>query len=417
VVVVLLGVLADRSFRRGEDIAVAAIVLGVAALIAIAAGVISWLVTRYRVEGDHLRIESGWVVRRSRRVPLARLQAIDVVRPLLARAFGLAELKLEVVGHSKAEAPLAYLREDEAQRLRARLIALAAGWHEETPTAPEQVLVVVPAGPLIASTLLMTPAFVMVGFVVMLVVIAFISWQVAIGVGAAVFGIALTTVSLAWRRVSMEWDFRLAVAPDGLRLRHGLLETRVQTIPPGRIQALRFVEPIAWRPFGWVRVEVDVAGYHAKGGRGNAIERRATSALLPIAPRSLAVAIVSRVTDGVDLAQLVLPRPPRRARFRSPLAWHNLGVAWSGAHAVTRTGILTRRTDVVPQTKLQSMRLEQGPWQRRLRLASVAFDTAGRNVHAVARHRDADEAERLVYDAATRARAARAADIRTGRIS
>ena len=73
---------------------------------------------------------------------------------------------------------------------------------------------------------------------------------------------------------------------------------------------------------------------------------------------------------------------------------------------------LTRRTDVVAQTKLQSLRLEQGPWQRRLRLASVSFDTAGRNVHAVAKHRDAVEAERLVYDGAERARQARAADIR-----
>ena len=53
---------------------------------------VSWLVTRWRVEAGVLRVDSGLIRRTSERFPLSQIQAIDVVRPGLARVFGLAEL-------------------------------------------------------------------------------------------------------------------------------------------------------------------------------------------------------------------------------------------------------------------------------------------------------------------------------------
>jgi putative membrane protein len=47
----------------------------------------------------------------------------------------------------------------------------------------------------------------------------------------------------------------------------------------------------------------------------------------------------------------------------------------------------------VPLVKAQSFRRVQGPVQRRLRLASVHVDTAGRSVHATLRDRDVREAD------------------------
>jgi putative membrane protein len=64
----------------------------------VAYAVITWLVTGYHLVGRELRIYDGVLVRRSRAIPLERLQAVEVVRPLLARIAGLAELRLEVVG-------------------------------------------------------------------------------------------------------------------------------------------------------------------------------------------------------------------------------------------------------------------------------------------------------------------------------
>jgi putative membrane protein len=234
---------------------------------------------------------------------------------------------------------------------------------------------------------------------------------------------ALLTVG---RRFAIEFGFTVAASPDGLRLRHGLLETRSQTVPDGRVQAVRIVEPLLWRPLGWVRVEVDVAGY--RRGHG-AEERIATSALLPVAPRADADAVLGLVFrdlfrsgpggpagdgggsgangGGLRLDALPTAPPPRRALLRAPLSWHFLGFAVDARWAVSSGGRLRRTTDVVPHGKVQSLRLVQGPVSRRLRLATVHLDTAGRDVHAAARFRDAAEAGRLLGELTDLARARR----------
>ena len=62
----------------------------------------------------------------------------------------------------------------------------------------------------------------------------------------------------------------------------------------------------------------------------------------------------------------------------------------------------------VPLAKTQSLRRVQGPVQRRLRVASVHVDTAGRSVHATLRDRDTAEADRALVELTELARAARA---------
>ena len=60
----------------------------------------------------------------------------------------------------------------------------------------------------------------------------------------------------------------------------------------------------------------------------------------------------------------------------------------------------------MPYARLQSVRVVQGPIQRRLRLATVYADTAGGLTPAAA-DRDLDEAWALAAELATRARLAR----------
>jgi len=72
--------------------------------------------------------------------------------------------------------------------------------------------------------------------------------------------------------------------------------------------------------------------------------------------------------------------------------------------------VLTTTTEVVPLARVQSLRLSQGPLQRRLGLTSLHVDTAGRRLPGtVAPHRGDAEAARLLADTTTLARAARAA--------
>ena len=59
---------------------------------------------------------------------------------------------------------------------------------------------------------------------------------------------------------SAEYDWTVGESPDGLRLDHGLLDRAHETVPPGRVQTVRIVEPLLWRRRGWVRVELEIAG-------------------------------------------------------------------------------------------------------------------------------------------------------------
>jgi len=234
-------------------------------------------------------------------------------------------------------------------------------------------------------------------------VVAAVEPRALSAVAAAALPALLGSGGFTLRQLSSEWGFTVADAPDGMRLRHGLFETRQQTIPRGRVQAVRLVEPVLWRPLGWVRVEVDVAGYGSSGQE----EQARTRALVPVAERWLADAVLRRVLDGVDLERLRTARPPRRARWLAPLSWHHLGVAVDARSTVTSSGVLRRVTDVVPHAKVQSLRLVEGPLQRRFGVVDLHLDTAGRYVAGVAAHRDAAEARDLLEDLVVLTRRAR----------
>jgi putative membrane protein len=360
----------------------------------------SWRTTTYRVGDEDLRLETGVFRKRSRRVRLDRLQAVDVVRPFIARVLGLAELRLEVAGGSSSEAPLAYLSEQDALRLRAELLARAAGLHHETPEAPEVVLLQVPLARLVEATV---RSVAVIGGVISLAVVV----AVAIVVGewsvlTFLVPFGLTVVPVTVRQILAHFGFTVAESPDGLRLRHGLIETRSQTVPPGRVQAVRIVEPWLWRSQDWVRIDVDVAGYVGEN------QNRAAT-LCPVAPRAEALRVLARVLPGVDISAVPLTGVPEQARWLDPVAWRQLGVGADERVLVTRTGRFTRVTDVVLHEKVQSVRLTQGPVQRRLGLASVHLDTTPGPVNATAAHRPAGAARALVDAEVARARVARAA--------
>lgn len=378
-----------------------------AAGVLVALGGVSWLVTRWRIEGGDLRIETGLIRRSSLRFPLSQIQAIDTVQPLLARMFGLAELRLRMGGSSGKSGRLAYLTADEADVLRARLLALARGEAGEAPApavpAGETVLVTVPTGRLIASLLISNAGLlveaVLLGLLLTLV-LAPAAAVAVIGAGAfSLFGLA----TAIWQRFNSDYRLTVAEAPDGLRLRSGLLETTAETIRPGRVQAMRMVEPILWRPLGWCRFEVDVAGKQRRKGE-NSSEGRRLRTLLPVGRRAEAQALLDRLLP--DAAQERLAAPAR-ARLKTPLRFHNLAWGMTTAGVVTTSGRIGRTTDWVPLEKVQSLRLVQGPAQRRLGLATIHLDTAGRNIDAAIRDRDAAEADRALAVLIESCRAAR----------
>ncbi|MEV0427755.1 PH domain-containing protein [Micromonospora sp. NPDC050495] len=382
--------------------------------------IVSWWNTGYHVVGRELRVHEGLLWRRTRAIPLERLQAVEVVRPLLAQLTGLAELRLEVVGGGKTEAPLAYLSVAEATALRQRLLAVAGRPPQPVPTDTPPALVPTGAEPvpppapagrrlhtvrnadLLVSQLLTPQAF-LLPFGVAFVVAQFLSegsWSF-IAVAStltAMAGVLLQPV----RRVLDDWGFRLDREDGTLRVRNGLLETRVQTVPLHRVQTVGVTWPLLWRMKGWLRLRLEVAGYSA----AEPDDRNRPDRLLPVGDAGTATLIVAEVLPGVRLDALPSTTPPRRARWLRPLSWRAVGAGLDEQVFVARSGLLTRRLTLVPYARIQSVRVTQGPAQRRLRLATVHTDTAGGS-GAAAPDRDLGEAWELAAELTARAHAAR----------
>ena len=398
-VIIFAGTLTPGS-HDSETGVITRLVLGV---LVVAFGGISWLVTRWRIEGNDLRIETGLVRRNSLRFPLAQIQAIDVVRPMLARVFGLAELRLRMGGATAGHARLAYLAAGEADTVREQLLALSRGAAPQADQPPERLLLSLPTGRLVASILVGSPTvtFLVLGSV--FVTAAALSPKAAIAILSSSGAIAIGLVTFFWRRLNGGYHLTVAEAHDGLRVRSGLLDTTAETIPRGRVQAVRMVEPLLWRPFGWCRLEVDVAGRQHRGGE-NSPERQQLREVLPVGTRAEAQRLLGRILPDAPVER---SRPPERARWKAPFRYHYLSWGHNERCAVTTTGRVARVTSWVPLTKVQSLRLVQGPVQRRLRLATIYLDTAGRAVHAAIRDRDADEARAQLGELTVLSRSAR----------
>ncbi|WP_327263753.1 PH domain-containing protein [Streptomyces sp. NBC_01232] len=398
-----VGVIAQQGDQAGRWLADLSALLRLAAFAGLilvfgAYGFLSWWFTHYAVTDTELRIRSGLFFRRTAHIRLDRLQAVDVTRPLLARLTGVASLRLDVIGTEDKD-QLSFLSEKQAVALRAELLARAAGFAPEEAVrlgeAPERELLRVSPRELAVSLLLSLGVWALLapGLIVPAVV-----WWLSSSPVAAIIAM-LPLLGAVWTgtvgRFLTEFDWRVAESPDGLRLDHGMLDRAHETVPPGRVQSVRIVEPLLWRRRGLVRVELAVAGSK-------------NTVLVPVASRAAAYAVIARVLPGVDLAALSFSGSPRTgSRWVVPVWWKGYGLAVSPEVFAARHGRLCRRTEIVPHAKVQSVRFAQGPWARARGVADVHVDT-GANCTVTARLRPAPEAATLLYAQAARSRTSRA---------
>jgi putative membrane protein len=415
IVFLVLVIFIANHHGEGGDLIVNVLIVGVV----LAGGLVSWLVTRWQVADGVLRIETGLVRRQSRRFPLSQVQAIDVVQTGLARVLGLAELRLRMAGADSSGGRLASLPLAQAQQLRYRLLsmarapgAVAAGGPAAAagPTGrsgppapdrgPERLLFRVQPVRL-AGAIILSRTGAIAG-----VVIAAVASVVAVtghvAVVAPFLTLALGLVLTVWRQFNSEYGTAVAAAADGLRLRSGLVQTTAETIRPGRVQAVRLVQPLVWRPLGWCRLEVDVAGPRQR--RENQSESQRLRALIPVGSRSDAEQMIGEL---LSTQPAPTQRAPRSARWKAPLTYHFLAWGSDDRYVVAARGRVCQKTTWVPLEKVQSVRWVQGPVQRRLGLASVRLDVAGKRVTASIEDRDAAEAAEILGRLPGLARSAR----------
>ncbi|MFI7483999.1 PH domain-containing protein [Kocuria sp. M1R5S2] len=377
-------------------------------LAATAVVLVSWWFTRYQVTAEHVRVRSGVLFRQERQARLDRVQAIDIHRPFLPRLLGLAQLTFEVADAGQSAVALSYLTHAQARALRTELLGrLGPGTRGPAPAAPagmpagmpgtgpvrrpapwaaagddEQPVLAVPVDRLLGSVLASGSAVVLAVLLAAAPVAVVLDPVSGPALLAAWLPGLLSFGAVAYRRFEQGYRFRLLRIPEGMRVRYGLFSVRSQTVPAGRIQAVGVDHPLLWRPFGWCRVRVNVAGYGPGAGENDAMR----STLLPVGTlaevRTVLRLALPRASEA-DLAVLLgeglhgigahgrYTTSPRRARWLDPLVHRRTGFAATEQLLAVRSGRLTRRTAVLPHEKTQSVAVHQGPLERALGLADV----------------------------------------------
>jgi putative membrane protein len=404
--------------------------LGMLLLAVLGAGAIygyaSWLRTRYWIEDDELRIDTGVIYHQSRRIRIDRLQGIDIVQPFVARLFGLAELKMDVAGGDR-EGSLAFMPLAEAHQLRETLLARrdavrrarlpepADGTEGATTSQPDWAppdrdIAVLDLPTLLQSMLL---SWETVGLVVGGLVFAAAMALNGVVVVAPALPVFAGYGILQVRKLSAYYGFTVSQTRVGLQVRRGLLERSTQTIALARVQGVVVSEPLLWRRMGWAKLDVSIAGY---GGGTETEGGPSSTTVMPVAPRPLVMELARHLLRGddqgdpeVDPDGLLMTQPPRQARWLDPVSRRFM---WAGVGQdliASREGLLTRRTHVARHARVQSLRLSQGPVQRRLGLADLHVDSPPGPVQVRARHRPVAEARALLEQEGALARAARLA--------
>ncbi|PWD50602.1 hypothetical protein C8046_08010 [Serinibacter arcticus] len=447
-------------------------VILVATLIGLTYSYFAWRRTEYAITTEAVVQRSGIFFRKERVARLTRIQAVEVTQPILGRIFGFAGIKVESAGGAEANMSLAYLTMDEASDVRNEILARAAGVDIDSvedadlegatspaevadavvgadgvtapavdgaaptgpakpanlanparparpagrrlaPEAPEHQVFALPAGRLVGS-LLAHGATVGVVLGVTGVVVGGLLSGGGEWIFSSLFGL-LGAVGFLWSRFSTEFNFRVATSPDGLRVRHGLLETKARTIPPGRIQALTVLQGPIWRRFGWWRARLTLAS------QGTSSDGTETSdVLLPVGSSDELIMLIRLAVPelededlpvlqagltGIDDGEGWVPSP-RRARWLDPIAYRRNAFRVLGSVIALRKGRIFRELSIVPHERTQSLGVTQGPLERRLRLVSFTPHSSG-SIEPSLPHLDAGVAAQLLVEQAERARSAR----------
>lgn len=360
---------------------------------------LEWTRTRYAADSYAVYLQHGIITKRERIARLNRVQAVDVVQPLVARLFGFARLEIEVAGGTDSQVKIDFLKLDEAERLRRELLdAVAKVKHGATPVPPgetggvaaadpaagERQLLEVPVGRLFGSALTTGP-FIVVAILTIVLGIAL----PGPGTIVALPVLIITLLAVVGSQFATGFGHRLAISMDGIRIRKGLFDTRSQTLLPGRVHAVQLHQGIIWRLLGWWRLDVNVAGYSLVSGENDGrvstqtvllpigLRNDALTALWLIVPdlgtedplRTLEAAMDGSGEDGGFMIS------PRRARWFDPIARRHNGVLLTQTVTIIRRGRFSRTVTVIPHARTQSLATKQGPLDQVLNLVTFESHT------------------------------------------
>jgi putative membrane protein len=250
---------------------------------------------------------------------------------------------------------------------------------------------------------------------------------------AALVAIPFILVAAVASSILTDFGFTLVRVGSDLHLRRGLLDQREATLSLQRIQVLRVHENLVRRALGICAVEMQSAG------SGTAAEGAVSRVTIPLVRTAKLDELLGLVLPAaVDRPELIAAPPAARRRawvrgvlvpatvllafvafwvitesawaavavlviaplvVGAELAYRNLGHVATSTIVVARGGGYVRTTSYVPVAKTQSTRLRSSWFQRRVGLATLSIDVAGRGRVPTVADGDAGRLVRLRHDA------------------
>lgn len=324
--------------------------LAFGALVAFLVSLLWWRVSGYRITSDNISFRRGLLRTKVRTARLDRIQGVDVTQPWHARLFGLAAVRIETAGGANSRIEVSFLRREDANRLRARLL----GESEEG----KELVAPIPIAKSLAAAFFSFATVFTIAWTALTLSLE-LTW-------ATVIPVLFATIPNIWRILDGSYQFTARRIDNKITVTYGLANLQRKAVPVERVHAAEMYQPPLWRPFGWWRVRVSVAGY-GEGSKG--------AVLLPVGTYENAIQLIEEV--GLAFRTLA-PRAanpdyssPRRARIVSPFDAHNQGFTLTDTLAIEHRGSFGKRVCIVFRKNIQELSIRWGPLQQLARLSSV----------------------------------------------
>jgi putative membrane protein len=397
--------------------------------------VLQYFTYRFRIDGGELTIRSGVFQRNVRHIPLRRIQNVVLRRTLLHRAAGVAEVRLESAsGNAKAEAEMRVLSLADAAALEALVRASRSDGAAVATDPAAAPLLQVSTGELVRLGLASNRGMVVVA-AALGVFSQFRPEGFGRGIGRGVSSaldyarqldsdpegwllgasvlvlsalIVLRVFSVALVLLRLH-GFTLREDGERLSVEAGLLTRLRGHAARYKIQRWIVSDNLWLRWMGRRRLRIETAAVRATDSEGQGV-----SDLVPIATTEVVDGLLQRWLPAAGWTAIDF-KPLHPAAWRRFLVWPSLltvaavlplsiafGAAgalvllllplwwlrarqlarWSGwsvdaRHVAWRSGWLDRHWQLVEIGRIQLLRVEQSPFDRRRGMASLLLDTAG----------------------------------------
>lgn len=354
------------------------VALLVIALFSVGVGLVQWRTTTFIVDHE-FRIERRFISSSTTRIDFAKVQSVDIFRPLAARVLGLAEVRIDVGGGSPQS--LRFLTNTRAESLRDHILARME--MEQDSSAPDSVAGAPAAAPaparppgaqvvyeasqsniaLGAALSLSISGLIFMGFWM------FMTW---LAVGTVPLVLWLSVLVVIWqvpKELMTNWGFTISQSEKGLHIQRGMF-TRVQmTLRPNRVQAIEIRQPFLMRFAGLHKVRLTVLGNASFGEEAS----NNIDVLIPFGKWDEARHVIRLVWPQVDPAAIDwMPQHPK-GKWVSWFAdrWYSVGEDL----LAVRKRRFSHEISFVPYARIQGLSIGQGPVARWAKVGVVNAET------------------------------------------